>query len=149
MADENTGWIVAAVTTLTTFLTGGFALATQKSKGNVEESVAVRTQWENLTGRLSDRLKDTEDRLSSVEKEFNSYRLEMTNHITEIENRHAEQIRIIRAAHDRDIRERDELIRSLNAMIIQNSHSTAQLLSDPAGAAMTNTAARIRDENKG
>lgn len=123
-----------------TAITAIFAWMAQRNKGQVEETVAVRQQWEKLTGSLA-------TRLSTVEREFAEYRQQMAKQIADMEQRHAAERREERRRHDAELRAMRELNEGLQRQIAQNSQSVAHRLGDPEGTAVTKAARKSRGDD--
>ncbi len=124
-----------------TLLTGVFAWLTQRNKGQVEESVSVRAEWEKLTGALS-------ARLAAVEKEFAEFRRTSSQEMAELRRQHSAELEEMRESHRAEMKMLRELNDGLQRQILQNSKSVAQRLGDPSGTALTQAARKKRGESE-
>jgi phage gp36-like protein len=105
--------------------TGLFTWLTQRNKGQVDESVAVRAQWELLTSSL-------QSRLAAVEKEFAEYQIKMAADISAMREAHAREREEDRRRYESDIKALKDLNEGLQRQIIQGSRSQASLMGDVA-----------------
>lgn len=92
-------------------LTGLFAWLTQRSKGRVDESIAVRDEWEKLTGSLAAANETLRGELAAAQK------------------LHVEQMAEKRTQHEAELKAMRIMNEGLLRIIAQNSQSKAQLLS--------------------
>lgn len=111
MQADSFGWgaMWAAVGAL---VTGLFAYIVQKSRGGTDIEVAVLAEWQKLNAALS-------DRLAAVEAQFADYRTKMAGEIEALHKSHRAEMRALRAQND-----------GLQRIILQNSQSSAQLISE-------------------
>ena len=104
-------------------IAGLFAWLTQRSKGETDERLAVRAEWEKLTSALAGRLAD-------VEKELADLRAQSSKDMAELRKQHANELDEMRKAHRVEMHQMRDLNEGLQRMIAQNSQSAAHLMGE-------------------
>lgn len=113
------GWVVSAVLAIIT-------IATQLRKARTDESAIALQMWEGLARAHSTEIQALTDRLTLAEKQIAEMRLQHAKAEADRERQHQEEMKALRTENE-----------SLMRMIIQNSQSTAQMMGDPGGTALT------------
>lgn len=92
--------------------------------------VAVMAEWKKLNDALSKRVTDLEEELATVRRdhsaEIEEIRRKHSAEIEEIRNKHRTEMRAMREQND-ELRKHND---ALQRIILQNSQSTAQLISE-------------------
>jgi len=115
-------------------IAGLFSWLTQRSKGQVDQSVAVLAEWSKLNTGLATRLTEVERECAAMRREhaveIEAMRKSHAEEMEAMRKAHAAEIDEMRQKHRADMRAQRELNEGLQRMIAANSQSAAQLLSD-------------------
>lgn len=135
MGSTSAGYTVLAAIAAA-FLGGFFTWLTQRSKGKVEETVAVRGEWAKLTDGLSQRLAHVEEKFAAFQissaEEIAQMKKDHAAEIAEMKKEHAAQIAAIKLNHAAEMKAMRDLNEGLQRMISNVSNSTAMMVGDVA-----------------